>query len=163
MISCDHDCDVFPEPSGTCTQNEIQTVCYYDSPTTPKLVDCDLETEYPLTAAGRFTLTFRFEPRVSIMNFTLHYSCTIAVMHSIEYSYRDHYGQLPCSSVGHFQETVDVNRRTIDITVELTIHLTKVFSLSEVKFFDHTPTGRGLIVFVVEGIIVIVSNMYFKG
>ena len=142
MISCDHDCGVFSEPSDTCTRNETQTVCYYDSPTTPKLVDCDLETEYPLTAAGRFTLTFRFEPRVSIVNFTLHYSCTIAVLHIIgEYSYRDHYGQLPCSSVGHFQETVSVNRHTTEIRVELTIYFAGVFSLSEVTFFDHTPTG----------------------
>ena len=140
-LSCSHKCGVFSEPSDTCTQNVTQTLCYYDSPTTPKLVDCDLETEYPLTTIGSFDLTFRFEPRVSLVNFILHYSCTIAVMHNIGYSYRGHRGEFPCSSIGLFQNTFVVNMLTTDIRIELTIHLAKGFSVNEVTFFDDTPTG----------------------
>ena len=64
------------------------------------------------------------------------------------YPYGDQRGDLSCSSVGQFQETVDVNGNmlTADIRVELTIQSAKVFSLNEVEFFDRTPTGRGLII-----------------
>ncbi len=155
----------FSEPEAICPDvvmrnEEIFTVCYYDSEIRPKLMDCDLGEgtyqdgrAYPLLYSGptdwkTYKFMFTFDLPLILSSFTVHYYCSLGALFSVAHDL--HTGQSSQRTIlcgtGHQNESF-TGSETPNQNVTVTLRIPQVFGegggifVSEVQFFSGPGSG----------------------